>query len=78
MLKVPYGNKNGSEVFLFIQNNGRLEQPRSCPRNTYNIMLKCWEWNPNRRPSFDELFDEFARDLDYQKINSIYFDETQI
>ena len=36
--------------------NQRLDQPDLCPKEYYGIMQKCWESNPDRRPSFSQLF----------------------
>ena len=33
----------------------RLEQPEYCPRDFYDVMLKCWEHDPESRPKFTEL-----------------------
>lgn len=33
----------------------RLEQPEACPREYYNIMLKCWQHDALKRPKFDDL-----------------------
>ena len=63
----PYGSKNGSEVYMFIQSGQRLECPRSCPINTYKIMIECWEWQEEKRPTFKELNQLFQSDSDYQK-----------
>ncbi len=63
----PYGNMNGSEVYMFIQANNRLARPPSCPKNTYKVMLDCWNWNDEKRPDFRELVQIFQNDSDYQK-----------
>ncbi len=33
----------------------RLEQPEHCPREYYTVMLKCWQHDANKRPSFENL-----------------------
>ena len=32
-----------------------LEKPRACPDGLYEVMKSCWELEPQRRPSFQEL-----------------------
>lgn len=63
----PYGNMNGSEVYMYIQSGQRLQRPPLCPKNTYKCMLKCWEWEEEKRPTFRELNQFFQNDNDYQK-----------
>jgi len=32
-----------------------MECPAGCPDIIYNIMMSCWNWEPNARPSFWEI-----------------------
>ena len=35
-----------------------MPKPSECPDKLYNeIMLKCWHANPNKRPTFEHLFE---------------------
>ena len=34
----------------------RLEQPELCPKNYYDLMLKCWDHEPENRPTFSEMY----------------------
>jgi tyrosine-protein kinase len=63
----PYGAMNGSEVYNYIQSRNRLQKPTSCPKNTYRVMLQCWDWQEDLRPTFKELNLTFQNDSDYQK-----------
>ena len=40
----------------------RLEKPPLCPKYLYNLMLRCWELNPQVRPTFS-LVKEKLRDF---------------
>jgi serine/threonine protein kinase len=33
----------------------RLDRPRLCPAPLQTIMEKCWQWNPDDRPQFDDV-----------------------
>ena len=35
--------------------NQHLERPDMCPREYYAVMTKCWEPDPDRRPTFNQL-----------------------
>ena len=32
-----------------------LERPQLCPKEVYELMLECWQRDPNDRPSFREI-----------------------
>ncbi|KAK3104931.1 hypothetical protein FSP39_013435 [Pinctada imbricata] len=34
----------------------RLDRPDLCPREYYDLMLKCWYQDPQKRPTFSEIF----------------------
>ena len=33
-----------------------LERPRNCPEDIYEVMRKCWQYEPSERSTFDELY----------------------
>jgi hypothetical protein len=35
-----------------------LERPENCPINIYDVMLKCWQWEPYMRPTFEKIHSE--------------------
>lgn len=44
------------ECFLFSYwQNLRPEIPRCCPNSLANIMRKCWDGNPEKRPEMEEV-----------------------
>ncbi|XP_067629148.1 tyrosine-protein kinase Shark [Eurosta solidaginis] len=66
--EAPYGDMLGSEAVQLIEDGKRLCQPSVCPPNIYNIMEKCWQYNPKDRPTFRFLMEFFINDPDYQNI----------
>lgn len=44
----------------------RPEIPRCCPSASVNVMKKCWDANPERRPEMDEVV-EMLESLDTSK-----------
>lgn len=34
----------------------RLEKPKNCPNEMYNLMKICWQFDPEERPVFHSIF----------------------
>lgn len=48
----PYPARNNEEVMQFVQEGGRLLRPHDCPDELYQLMLRCWIYRPEERPTF--------------------------
>jgi len=53
--KTPYFNLNNADAAEKVVSGYRLEQPKDCPDEIYNMMQKCWEAEPEKRIKFGEL-----------------------
>ncbi|RWS06162.1 Tyrosine-protein kinase Btk29A-like protein, partial [Dinothrombium tinctorium] len=53
--KMPYGKSSNAQVVELIIKGQRLERPKICPQEVYNIMKSCWKELPECRPSFSYL-----------------------
>ncbi|KAJ1122705.1 hypothetical protein NDU88_001190 [Pleurodeles waltl] len=51
----PYPGLSNSEVLPEIERGYRMPQPKDCPYKVYNVMLSCWENEPQARPTFATL-----------------------
>uniref|UniRef100_UPI00358E3001 tyrosine-protein kinase SYK-like n=1 Tax=Myxine glutinosa TaxID=7769 RepID=UPI00358E3001 len=51
----PYKGMRAPEVVKFLQSGQRLEKPTGCPETIYQLMLRCWEIDMNKRPTFKEI-----------------------
>ncbi|XP_056004776.1 activated Cdc42 kinase-like isoform X4 [Ostrea edulis] len=53
----PWAGLNGQEILEAIDtpNSQRLECPDLCPKDYYDLMLKCWYHDPQKRPAFSEI-----------------------
>ncbi|RWS07986.1 tyrosine-protein kinase Src42A-like protein, partial [Dinothrombium tinctorium] len=53
---VPYPGLTNNETLQLIQSGQRMDCPKSCPEDIYEeIMMKCWNWSPEKRPTFYSL-----------------------
>lgn len=53
---MPYADLSFAEVSsAVVRQNLRPGIPRCCPQSLANIMRKCWDANPDRRPDMDEV-----------------------
>ncbi|KAM7462835.1 hypothetical protein LguiA_030956 [Lonicera macranthoides] len=53
---LPYTNLSFAEVsYSVVRQNLRPDIPRCCPNSFANIMRKCWDTNPDKRPDMDEV-----------------------
>ncbi|XP_063548484.1 tyrosine-protein kinase Shark [Cydia strobilella] len=76
--KQPYGDMRGTEAIQIVESGGRLERPEECPDEIYQVMLDCWEYNPDRRPTFGLLVDVFSQHPDYVNISQLALDNEEV
>ncbi|PIO38895.1 hypothetical protein AB205_0041150 [Aquarana catesbeiana] len=43
------------EVIDYLERGYRMPQPESCPKELYDLMLRCWNDHPEERPTFEFL-----------------------
>ncbi|PNF32886.1 hypothetical protein B7P43_G01836 [Cryptotermes secundus] len=53
----PYPARTNLEVLHYVRNGGRLGRPNNCPEELHQLMLKCWNYNPETRPTFKYCLD---------------------
>ncbi|CAB3256412.1 unnamed protein product [Arctia plantaginis] len=69
--KQPYGDMRGIEAIQIVESGKRLDIPENCPQEIYQVMLDCWAYNPDARPSFSQLVDVFSHHPDYVNISQL-------
>ncbi|XP_073957796.1 SH2 ankyrin repeat kinase isoform X2 [Choristoneura fumiferana] len=73
----PYGDMRGTEAIQIVESGQRLERPEDCPDEIYQVMLDCWAYNPDLRPTFQQLGDVFSRHPDYVNISQLALDNDE-
>ncbi|XP_015751961.1 PREDICTED: fibroblast growth factor receptor homolog 1-like [Acropora digitifera] len=51
----PYPRMGGSKVVSFLQEGHRMQKPEHVDNKLYQIMMNCWQSEPEIRPSFADL-----------------------
>lgn len=54
----PYPAHSNLDVLNYVQTGGRLEPPRNCPDDLWNLMTQCWAQEPDQRPTFHKIQDQ--------------------
>ena len=52
---IPYENTNIHNLVYLLENGHRLERPDECPQDLYDLMLKCWSQNREKRGVFSQI-----------------------
>jgi abelson tyrosine-protein kinase 1 len=53
----PFPDMTNSQVVHAVcKQNLRLEKPNSCPETLYELMCECWHVDPEKRPTFKEVY----------------------
>ena len=54
--EIPFAGKNGVQVSVAVVTKGlRPAMPPNTPPVIADLIVKCWDTNPDIRPSFDEI-----------------------
>ncbi|GAB6030941.1 hypothetical protein CHUAL_007766 [Chamberlinius hualienensis] len=48
----PYPARTNVEVLQYVRAGGRLDKPDNCPDDLHELMMYCWNYDKNLRPSF--------------------------
>ncbi|KAJ8306434.1 hypothetical protein KUTeg_016979 [Tegillarca granosa] len=54
----PYGGIRSHEVHDRVVGGYRMERPEFCEDMHYNIMTRCWDIKPKKRPKFSKIAEE--------------------
>ncbi|XP_048450649.1 tyrosine-protein kinase Fer isoform X2 [Rhincodon typus] len=54
----PYPGMTNQQAREQVEKGYRMSPPQKCPEEIYTIMLKCWEYKPENRPNFSDVYKE--------------------
>ncbi|XP_032088391.1 tyrosine-protein kinase Fes/Fps isoform X3 [Thamnophis elegans] len=56
----PYASMSNQQTREIVEKGIRLNAPDQCPEEVYQLMLKCWEYKPQKRPSFSTILQDLV------------------
>ncbi|XP_077974571.1 insulin-like growth factor 1 receptor isoform X2 [Styela clava] len=71
----PYQGLQHDQVTRYVIDGGYMEKPKACPKKLYDLMLNCWEFNPEMRPKFTEILTSLSNDVTERFKEESYFYE---
>ncbi|EFA82433.1 filamin/ABP280 repeat-containing protein [Heterostelium album PN500] len=71
--EIPYHDKQQIEwVNMVLEEAYRLPIPDNCPPELASIIKRCWDSNPDSRPTFTEIHQELTQIRDRMKADGIF------
>ena len=58
---VPYPGLSNNEARDRVEMGHRMECPHGCPAEVHNLMKRCWQYEPEERPSFPDIVQELKK-----------------
>ncbi|KAL3278883.1 hypothetical protein HHI36_016403 [Cryptolaemus montrouzieri] len=52
----PYSGMTNSKAREKIDGGYRMPAPENTPEEMYRLMLRCWEYKPENRPNFEQIY----------------------
>ncbi|XP_043912217.1 proto-oncogene tyrosine-protein kinase receptor Ret [Protopterus annectens] len=57
----PYPGIAPERLFNLLKTGYRMEKPENCSEEMYNLMLRCWKQEPDKRPPFTDISKELEK-----------------
>ncbi|CAH2303265.1 tyrosine- kinase Srms [Pelobates cultripes] len=65
--QMPYKDMTNPEVYNQVEQGYRLPKTSNCSTEMYKLMLECWDKDPNKRPSFQDIVETLAVMKDFSQ-----------
>lgn len=59
----PFEPGSVPAFFAALKTGKRISRPEMCPESVYQVMLRCWTWEPKDRASLDQVVDVLDREI---------------
>ncbi|XP_067030254.1 fibroblast growth factor receptor-like isoform X2 [Acropora muricata] len=63
----PYPRMEGRKIANLLQQGYRMQKPEHVDNDLYQIMMNCWQSEPEARPSFSDLTQQLERMVNQRK-----------
>lgn len=76
---MPYPNICNSQILDHLESGYRMQRPEVCSEDLYKLMRQCWSANPDDRPFFQQIVEQFeAPEETATATNPIYVNFDQL
>jgi len=59
----PYPTVPHERLFEILREGHRMDKPPCCSDAQYALMRQCWQYDPNKRPTFSIIADDLVKQL---------------
>ena len=59
--QIPYPGLSNVETIENVSSGYRMPPPENCPKEIYDLMLACWDTEPENRPTFKIIHERLVR-----------------
>ncbi|XP_025113014.1 uncharacterized protein LOC112575392 isoform X2 [Pomacea canaliculata] len=78
MGQVPYPNMHSANLGSKINGGYRMDKPEICDDIHYQVMRDCWQYKPNKRPTFHTIHSTLSKQFTNRTSAGFYYDTTGI
>lgn len=69
----PYQGLSNEQVLKYVIDGGIMEKPENCPDRLYDLMRRCFHYNPKLRPTFVQLIENLLSEANSNFVQVAFF-----